>query len=910
MKQIIAILFFLGTFSISSGKNNSDINIIRQRILSEYLQTLPDKIYIETLMNTIKDDGSWPGINYTNLATNAYENRIHVSNIRRLCIAYRNPSSSFFENEKLGQTISKALDYWITHDYIADNWHTNEISNPMDWACILLIMDKGLTTSQINEIYRMASRANLDAWGARPGGDRIKIAGIMAELAVFRKDEEMLRTAVQAMADQIKISSGLGIKPDLNFHHRTDRVTSILAYGTGYAGAFADWAVRLAGTQYNFPENTYKLIIDYYLDGICKSMVHGKYDAPGLLNRDMSRKGALKPVNANIPEKLIHVSDYRKKELENIINIREGKQSPNLSYNQFFYHSEYMIHQRPGYYASVRMYSDRNYSMEYPHNLESLKHHHYGDGAVFISRTGEEHYDIFPVWDWQKIPGTTVVQKPELPHWNQIVKKGKTGFVGAASDGQFGAAAFDFDSPHDPLKARKAWFFFNDEYVCLGTGIYSESEYPVATTLNQCLLNGNVVVKEGTRQHSLDKNEHHLKQVSWIHHDGIAYLFRSPVDVSIRNKQYSGYWNDIAKSAWTNKESEVKKELFTVWIDHGKKPDNVSYEYIVAPGLDLKKADQYLKSVNIQTLSNSSRMQAVYHPGLNRIQAVFYNPGELKLPGGLVVSSEQAGIVLLQLEGKEIKQITVADPSRKLKLFKLKVSGRFEGTGDRWKAAWNKQEKASEILAVLPQEGYAGESLVLTNNTTGLSGVNPEEFLQANEPVKNNPPANGKHYIGENYGGGIVFWVDESGDHGLIAAREDITGFATWRNGPSNRTQHFGNQKDVVTNARADGIYAGSVNTPMIISQLTADNYAGKFAARVCTESTISGYGDWYLPSKTELWMMYKLKDLIGGFDQEMYWSSTEYNVGFAWVQNFQGYGGQYSQNKSSAFAIRCIRRF
>jgi hypothetical protein len=292
------------------------------------------------------------------------------------------------------------------------------------------------------------------------------------------------------------------------------------------------------------------------------------------------------------------------------------------------------------------------------------------------------------------------------------------------------------------------------------------------------------------------------------------------------------------------------------------------------------------------------------------VQAVFYEPGKLELPVSLTLNVVQPGILLVQMDGKEIKQITVADPTRKLKVFRLTVSGRFEGTGARWKAAWNPQEKGSDVQVVLPQDGDAGKSLVLSNKSNETPEVSPEDFLLTNEPLKVTPSANGKHYIGESYGGGIVFWVDESGDHGLIAAREDLSQNATWRNGPSNRTQHFGNQKDLVTNARADGIYAGAVNTSLIISELTIDNYAGKFAAKACVESTFNGYGDWYLPSKTELWMMYKLKDLIGGFNQEMYWSSTEYNVGFAWVQNFQGYGGQYSQNKSSAYAIRCIRRF
>ena len=74
------------------------------------------------------------------------------------------------------------------------------------------------------------------------------------------------------------------------------------------------------------------------------------------------------------------------------------------------------------------------------------------------------------------IPGTTVVHKPGPPHWDEIVKKGRKAFVGGLTDGEYGAAVFDFESPRDPLKARKSWFFFDDEYVCLGSGITSKAD--------------------------------------------------------------------------------------------------------------------------------------------------------------------------------------------------------------------------------------------------------------------------------------------------------------------------------------------------------------------------------------------------------------------------------------------------
>src|SRR5690606_26478697 len=137
--------------------------------------------------------------------------------------------------------------------------------------------------------------------------------------------------------------------------------------------------VKTVGTRYSFPEKSTSLLIDYFLDGICKSMVNGKYPDPGAMNRDLSRKGQLRAADATLAENLLKASNYRRAELEEIAAVRKGEIKPNFTWNRFFWHSEYFSHQRPGYFASVRMHSSRNHTMEQPHNEEGLKMHHVGD---------------------------------------------------------------------------------------------------------------------------------------------------------------------------------------------------------------------------------------------------------------------------------------------------------------------------------------------------------------------------------------------------------------------------------------------------------------------------------------------------------------------------------------------------
>ena len=152
------------------------------------------------------------------------------------------------------------------------------------------------------------------------------------------------------------------------------------------------------------------------------------------------------------------------------------------------------------------------------------------------------------------------------------------------------------------------------------------------------------------------------------------------------------------------------------------------------------------------------------------------------------------------------------------------------------------------------------------------------------------------HYIGESYGGGIVFYVYDNGQHGLIAATADLSTGMQWYNGTST-----------TTNAVRDGIGAGKLNTERIIANQSTGNYA----AQLCSNYQGGNFGDWYLPSKYELNLMYLQRSVVGGFTSANYWCSTEYNATYSYYQNFGSQGYQtYTTKDYSSFYIRAIRAF
>jgi hypothetical protein len=144
------------------------------------------------------------------------------------------------------------------------------------------------------------------------------------------------------------------------------------------------------------------------------------------------------------------------------------------------------------------------------------------------------------------------------------------------------------------------------------------------------------------------------------------------------------------------------------------------------------------------------------------------------------------------------------------------------------------------------------------------------------------------HYIGETYGGGIVFFIYDNGQHGLIFYPYIYYG------------SYWG--AAITTNAKRDGIGAGIYNTERII--ITGNTGA----AQLCGDLQYGNYGDWYLPSKYELNLIYlQNSNIFNSID--LFWSSTEYSSASAWAQNFFT-GSQITSGKSNSYFYLAVRRF
>jgi hypothetical protein len=150
--------------------------------------------------------------------------------------------------------------------------------------------------------------------------------------------------------------------------------------------------------------------------------------------------------------------------------------------------------------------------------------------------------------------------------------------------------------------------------------------------------------------------------------------------------------------------------------------------------------------------------------------------------------------------------------------------------------------------------------------------------------------------IGQNHAGGIVFYIDQTGQHGLVCAPFD-QGVSAWGL----------NGIDVVGTSPLVG--AGALNTSIMVGY-------GISAATLCDTLVLNGYSDWFLPSADELALICTniIPFNIGNFQlQNYYWSSTQNGPNdafYAFLYHPTHYSVNSGNGKNPAYRVRAVRAF
>ena len=199
-------------------------------------------------------------------------------------------------------------------------------------------------------------------------------------------------------------------------------------------------------------------------------------------------------------------------------------------------------------------------------------------------------------------------------------------------------------------QVKKGYFFFDDEFVALGSGINSTEGVNIHTTLNQCEAEdvnvGGQSVAEGTKEQIYNTN--------WLYNGKVGYVFLENTDVVVSNSVQTNN-----PSLWDEAKKNETPATFTAYLDHGLKPSNDSYAYIVVPNTTAGAVSQYAGNTPVTVIANNEKVQAVRHDGLKQTQINFYQAGSLEYKDGYIITVDQPCSIIID-ESEDTRKISVA----------------------------------------------------------------------------------------------------------------------------------------------------------------------------------------------------------------------------------------------------------
>lgn len=681
--------FVTDKYTETAARDYTDIRAIKDMLRKSVYDASADPA--EALAHW-QVDGSFEGVEYFNSDVMVWSAKKHLDYLLTMVKAAYSEGNSYYNNAELKEKIEKSLNYWATCGRVeCDNWWQQEIGVPGVAVNILILEPDELSELTRNTLNAEAARGSIfnekmyDRITERPvastGANLTDKLLTSFNIAIATENEDEVYNVMHLLENELRIfykvrtdeygEDSDGIKADYSFHQHVDQIQST-SYGEILVNDAAKLISYVKGTRYMISDYALNEFANFLLDGQ-QYMFRNNYREITTAGRSVIRPGSAAGMKASMTaavsalEGLTQIERYD--ELVKLKADRLGEADGGFDGNRHFWLSDYMSHNRSGYHLGIKLASNRTKSGEVINN-ENLLGYYLSDGVTTIMQDGDEYYDIFPVWDWNRLPGTTTPQGGlknlnDWAEWNGEHLwnwKGNNSFVGGVSDGVYGAAVMDYT--RDGLDAKKSWFMFEDEMVALGYGINSYTDMDIYTNINQCVLDGEVkadgkTLGEGTQ--TIDGG--------YILHNGVGYISNQPVEVKIEER--SGSWGAV-NGGYADVES--KMSVFEIGIHHGVKPSNAEYEYRVIFNADEDRMNTEATASNISVMRNDDKVQAVYDKKNKICEAIVWKMDKIELPSGLTVeTNKKCALMIRELENGGL-EITASNPTNEPKALTLTLN--------------------------------------------------------------------------------------------------------------------------------------------------------------------------------------------------------------------------------------------
>jgi hypothetical protein len=334
-----------------------------------------------------------------------------------------------------------------------------------------------------------------------------------------------------------------------------------------------------------------------------------------------------------------------------------------------------VIHLGAGYGFGLSMCSTRIANFE-SINGENLRGWFTGDGQTILyngdlTAFGDSYWATV---DHYRLPGVTADVTHSKPPTSNTTGPRALGqgtlsphsWVGGATLGAYGAAGMQFKGVGVTLTGKKSWFMFDDEIVCLGSGITSTDSRPIETTVEQRKINAagtNAFTVNGAAKSTTLGWTETMSATSWAHLTGnaagsdIGYYFPTSPTVKAVREARTGAWSDIEDVGST---APITRNYLRMTFEHGNNPSSASYHYVLLPGRNATRTGQYAAAPQVTVLANNANVQAVTETTLGITAANFWTDTSQTIGG---ITSNKKASVLVRDDGTFI-DVSVSDPTQ------------------------------------------------------------------------------------------------------------------------------------------------------------------------------------------------------------------------------------------------------
>jgi chondroitin AC lyase len=665
-------------------------------------------------------DGSWTDVNYAEVPSGRWSPWEHFRRLTVMAKAYQTPGQSFYRDPQLLASINavlrRAKDVYGPTTFPAGNWWFWTLGVPLDLGPSLVLLqedaDRGLvddlTTAIAVKIGSGPTSRGIS--GPVPVGENL-VWSSFAHLcvALLRNDAARLAKVRDAMATvTVPSVTAEGVKPDYSFHQHGAQL-----YNGGYGGSFANDVARYAlitrSTSYALPSASNQAFANYLAEGISWTMIGSDFDV-SVVGREVARPSTSgfnglaglvqyalvpSPRNGEIRSAAAKVLQTWNRtlptELAGLTSALESAWPASPSGHRHFFASDYTVHRRPGWFASVKMLSIRTKSGEST-NGENLLGSRQSDGRLSLSLESNDGFghDAWPLMDWARLPGITVELRPDAASSNYGY--GTRALAGGTSDGTNGVSAMEVAPLGSTLTARKSWFFFDDAIVFLTSGITSPGPWKVETVVNHAPLRDGAssIAESGSKR-------------EWIVAGGIGYWFPSPgQNVRVTREIRSGSWSTLATSSSGD---AGPMQMLTIAIDHGTQPVNADAEYVIVPNVSAESMQAWTSSRPIEIVANTASVAAARDLRNGVLGVVFWSAGS-RFEG---MQADAPLVAQVSDDGRAL-HLSAADPTAGTSgAVRLTLPGRFT-SGDVKVVATT----ASSTTIEIPRNGGRTTSATLT----------------------------------------------------------------------------------------------------------------------------------------------------------------------------------------------------